>query len=118
MQRIVGYFSLAVITGLVGISLGAVVGDLGMLVDSGGWFAVVGQFMAVFSTLVLGLLLAVLGVSVLMLPVFAYFLVAAPSGQRISSAGAGLYRGAERIWKVAWWIGWGVRRVVLGAPER
>ena len=112
MQKLGSYFSVAVITGLVGTTLWAVVPDIGLLVETGGWFAVFGQFAAVFSTLGLGLLLLALCVTAGLAPVLVYFLLTNSSGDTLHDAGTRLYRVADGIWKVAWRAAMLIRRAL------
>ena len=114
MQRLRGYFSIAVMAGLVGVSLWAVMIDIDRLVDSGGWFAVFGQFTAIFFTLGLAIMLTALCVFALFLPVLVYFVVAEQRGSSPSIDAEKLYRIANTLWKVIWRISWLLRRLCSG----
>lgn len=105
----------------MGIALWAVVCDWELLMTSGGWFAVLGQLMAVIATIVLMTVMVLLGIALVLLPFIAYAAVVSggrnpnlaitalprylrvAAGRRAAQLGRHLYAVANATWKTCWW---------------
>ncbi len=86
--------------------------------ETGGWFAVFGQLMAVISTLIMLFLLVVLCLALVCLPVLLFFAISAPDDiERLTwrSFGDALGRRtlqiANPVWKTLWWTWWLVNQL-------
>jgi len=100
------------------------------LAATGGWFAVLGQFLAVLATLAVLGLLAALAVALALLPLLLYFGLADPerherltlTGALVAGTralGATSFAAANRVWKLSWWTCWWLGQVLgLLAPRR
>lgn len=110
MYTLAGLLARIVLWSILGVSAWTVARDWSMLVEHGGLFAVVGQFLAVVCTLGLAVVLVLLCVGVLMLPVLVYYAVAEPDFVEERTPGDWLVRVVNPIWKMLWWSGWWMRR--------
>ncbi len=130
MRRVGEYVSVAFLIGFISVTIWAVAGDWQHLSTVGGWFAVLGQFLAVSATLAMLCLLSALCVALLCLPLLLYFSLANPaSHERLTPAAAlslstkALSTAARRtsrwllrflnfLWKCVWWTWWAVRTLI------
>ena len=106
--------TISVLAILVTIALWTVVRDWSYLLGVGGWFALLGRFLAVLATLVVFVVLFVLGCSILALPVLVYFAVADPASHQTlrpeRALRSGVYSVVNPLWKACWWAWWLVFR--------
>ena len=123
---------------LLGIAAGSTLNDWAYLVETGGWYAVLGHFMAVAATLVILFICGVLALSILVLPLIVLFslneddLDALATASRkarspravlatcLGVAGRALLAVADPLWKGLWWCWWLVagRHRADGGTER
>ena len=78
MDKWAGRITLSVLYGFTIVALWSVLRELPFLMETGGWFAVIGQLMAVISTLIMLFLLGVLCLALVCLPVLLFFAISAP----------------------------------------
>ncbi len=121
MRRVNGMGGSLVLGGIVLCALWVVVRDGATLAAVGGWYAVLGQFLAVAATLALLVLLGTLALALLALPVLFVLRLAtddrgaAMSRQTVSRGLAGTaLRLADPVWKAAWWGCWHLARILRG----
>ena len=121
---------------LLAIALASTVGDWDALVESGGWFALLGNFLMVASTLVLLYIAGVLALGLAALPIILLFCrneddffalaEASRAGHSLSALLAVLRRIMARsilalvnpLWKAAWWCWWYLRGRALADTGR
>lgn len=112
---------------LVGIAVGSTLSNWSFLVGEGGWYALLGHFIAVAATLVFVYILGVLALSLLAMPLIVLFSLreddflaparpsrARPSPRAVLAASVGATRRAvfaiaEPPWKALWWCWWFLR---------
>jgi hypothetical protein len=131
MRQVSGIGGSLVLGGIVLCALWAVARDGAALLAVGGWYAVLGQFLAVAATMTLLIVLGALVVAVLSLPVLFVLRLTTDDGgfvmsrltvSRLALAAAGAPRGladtalrlADRVWKAAWWGCWHAARILRG----
>ena len=102
------FLSLMVPGSLLVLALAVVLGDLSHLLEEGGWYAVLGQFLAVATTLVMIAIGGVVVVALLALPFLFCFGIYQELRRPIGPLAlrARLYRAADTVWKAAWWCWW------------
>lgn len=109
---------------LLGIALGSTLNEWSYLIEAGGWFAILGHFMAVAATLVMLFICGVLALSILVLPLILLFSLSeddlraltsasremrsprAVLGTCLGLAGRAMLAVADPIWKGVWWCWW------------
>ncbi len=108
MRDRVEFLSLIVPGSVLGFALAVVLGDLSYLLEEGGWYAVLGQFLAVATTLIMIIIGGVAAVTLLALPFLFCFSIYEELQRPIGplKLGARFYRVANGGWKAAWWCWW------------
>jgi hypothetical protein len=112
---------------LLGIAVGSTLSNWSFLVDSGGWFALLGHFIAVAATLVFVYICGVLALALLAMPLIVLFslrednflALAKPSRTRpspravlatcVAAARRAVLAVADPPWKALWWCWWFLR---------
>ena len=130
MQRLKELVSFAPVL-LLGIAVGSTLSNWSFLVEAGGWFALLGHFVAVAATLVFLYVCGVLALSLLVMPLILLFslreddflALAEASRTRRSPravlvtcaavAGRAVLAVADPLWKALWWCWW----FLLGRAE-
>ena len=124
IQTLLSFISRLLLWGIFALAAWTVVRDWSYLMEAGGWFALLGQFMAVTWTLLFLVVLVLLGIVLLFLPLLIYFGVSEhQANEELSLARAAhlLVQGLRRlgrltlrvanpIWKALWWTWWFLRR--------
>lgn len=111
MYTLIGAITRLAFWGILAASFWTIARDWTLLMASGGWFAALGQFFAVFCTLTLMAMGLALVVGLLCLPLLIYYTVACSGPMEERSLGAWLLRFADPVWKLVWWTGWGLHRL-------
>lgn len=125
MMRGVGdLIAIFVLGVLVGTAVSSTLENWSLLVETGGWFAVLGHFLAVAATLAMIVVAAALALALLALPILVYYAVTEPGARDLATladrvrsplrlrraAAAALGRAAlalaEPVWKALWWGWW------------
>ena len=132
LERILSYAPVL----LLGIALGSTLNEWAYLVETGGWYAVLGHFMAVAATLVILYICGVLALSILVLPLILLyslneddFEAFAAANRTVRSpravlatcvgvAGRALLAVADPAWKGLWWCWWLLRGRADPGSER
>ena len=106
--------------GVTIVAFWSVLREWSYLMETGGWFAVLGQLMAVISTLVMLFLLGALCLAVVCLPVLLFFGIGAPDKiERLTwnsfaqAFGRRCLLIANPVWKTLWWTWWFVNQVTM-----
>lgn len=112
---------------LLGIAVGSTLSNWSFLVEVGGWFALLGHFMAVAATLVFLYVCGALALALLVMPLILLFslreddfLALAEASRTTRSpravlatcaavAGRSLLAVADPLWKALWWCWWFLR---------
>ncbi len=112
---------------LLGIAVGSTLSNWSFLVEAGGWFALLGHFVAVAATLVFLYICGVLALSLLVMPLIVLFslreddfLALAEASRTTRSpravlgtcagvAGRAVLAVADPLWKALWWCWWFLR---------
>ncbi len=112
---------------LLGIAVGSTLSNWSFLVEAGGWFALLGHFVAVSATLVFLYICGVLALSLLVMPLILLFslreddfLALAEASRTKRSpravlaacagvAGRAVLAVADPPWKALWWCWWFLR---------
>ncbi len=126
MQRLKELVSFAPVL-LLGIAVGSTLSNWSFLVEVGGWYALLGHFVAVAATLVFVYICGVLALSLLAMPLILWFslreddflALAEASRTRRSPravlatsaavAGRAVLAVADPLWKALWWCWWFLR---------
>ena len=105
------FLSLIVPGSVLGLALVIVLGDLFYLLEEGGWYAVLGQFLAVATTLIMIAIGGVMVVTLLALPFLFCFSIYQELQRPIRplELRARIWRAANGGWKWAWWCWWYLR---------
>ncbi len=105
------FLSLIVPGSVLVLALAVVLGDLSHLLEEGGWYAVLGQFLAVATTLIMIAIGGVVVVTLLALPFLFCFSIYQELHRPIGPLAlrTRLYRAANGGWKWAWWCWWYLR---------
>ena len=131
MRRVSEIGGSLVLGGVILYALWVVARDSTTLLAVGGWYAILGQFLAVAATMMLFVLLGVLILGLLSLPVLFVLRLTSDDGGlvvsrltilRLASAIADAPRAfadtslrlADSVWKAAWWGCWHLARVLRG----
>ena len=102
------FLSLMVPGSVLALALAVVLGDLSHLLEEGGWYAVLGQFMAVATTLIMiaiGGVLVVTLLALLFVFCFGIYQELRRPNEPLAPR-ARFYRAANSVWKTAWWCWW------------
>ena len=122
MRRILQSVPFAALAAAVLASAWSVLRAWDSLWQIGGAFAIIGQFLAVFTTIALAFILGVLLLILLITPLLAYWLVVyntpgesierwKDNGRQVARVtGRIAYRIADGVWKCVWWTCWYLRR--------
>ncbi len=116
LQELVSYLPVL----LLGIALGSTLSNWGYLVDIGGWFALVGHFVAIAATLVFIYICGVLALSILVAPIIVLFSMRDDDSFALTKAMNALGNPrvllaacrraimtiADPLWKALWWCWW------------
>lgn len=110
------FLSLIVPGSVLALALVTVLGDLSHLLDEGGWYAVLGQFLAVATTLIMIAIGCVVVVTLLALPLVFCFGIYQELQRPIGPPAlrARCYRAANICWKAVWWSWWHLTRPSVG----
>ena len=126
MKRLTQLVSYAPVL-LLGIALGSTLSNWSFLVEAGGWFALLGHFIAVAATLVFLYICGVLALAILVMPLIIWFswreddflaLAEASRANRspravlvtcAAVAGRAVLAVADPLWKALWWCWWFLR---------
>lgn len=126
MRRIGDLIPVIVLGAIGGIAIWATANGWSSLLDEGGWYALLGQFLAVAATLAFLFVACVLRLTLLALPLLLLFGLSdqgrAPGGVArrpadafrtgVSGLARAAYAIANALWKTAWWGWWFVGGIV------
>lgn len=135
MRKVSEVISIVALSTLVSITLWSVLRDWTYLTSVGGWFAVVGQTLAVITALAMIVIVIALALALLTLPVLIYFLAVGRMdeyrtfsqvlhlmirtiGTQLRTFGTRIFTAVDYGWKILWWGHWHLRCFVRNCLDR
>ncbi|MDH3690507.1 MAG: hypothetical protein OEU36_13595 [Gammaproteobacteria bacterium] len=135
MRKVSEVISVVALSTLVSITLWSVVRDWTYLTSVGGWFAVLGQTLAVITALAMIVIVIGLALALLALPVLLYFLAIGRMdeyrtfsqmlhlmirtiGAQLRTFGGRILMAVDYGWKLLWWGHWYMRSFVRNCLGR
>lgn len=126
MRKLTEAISMVALATLVGVTVWTVARDWVYLTSIGGWFAVLGQLLAVFATLIMVVIVVTLAAALLALPFILCSLavtrtdtpqtlpaivrtITGIARRQVCSLGRKLFAVVNYGWKILWWGQWYLR---------